>query len=186
MKLSEVTIDELKQYANVYTSDDDNLFATILIAGKSFIGTYTGLPLIRDSNVPVVNGISPGSPTISGTSTAGYTITATFQDNTTITGTVQSDGTWTLNVPVTEILNKDDVIQVTQTTPSGYVSAATVVTVRNSQAPYPNCGDDFEDLTIVLFTLANEMYDNRDFVVDNDKLNFVVKQILDSYSVNLL
>jgi hypothetical protein len=103
MKLSDVQISDLKQYANVYTTDDDNLFNTILVAGKQFISVYTGLPLLDDPT----NGITD------------------------------------------------------------------------------SC-DDHEDLTIVLFVLANEMYDNRDFVVDNDKLNFVVKQILDSHSVNLL
>jgi hypothetical protein len=46
--------------------------------------------------------------------------------------------------------------------------------------------DDHEDLTIALMVLSNEMYDNRAFVVDNTKLNFVIKQILDSHSVNYL
>lgn len=103
MKISEVTINDLKQYANVFINDDDNLFTMILAAGKQFISTYTGLPLDDDP----ANGVTE------------------------------------------------------------------------------SC-DDHEDLTIVLFTLGNEMYDNRDFIVDNDKLNFVVKQILDSHSVNLL
>lgn len=186
MKLSEVIIDDLKQYANVYTSDDDNLFTVILIAGKSFISTYTGLPLIRDPNTPMVNPVSAGAFSITGTSTAGYTINATLPDNTVLISTVLSDGTWTINIPVGETLNKGDVINVTKTNPAGNVSAPTMVVVGNTSAPYPQCCDDYEDLTIVLFTLANEMYDNRDFVVDNDKLNFVVKQILDSYSVNLL
>jgi hypothetical protein len=103
MKLSQVQISDLKQYANVFHNADDNLFTTILTAGKQFISTYTGLPLLDDP----VNGVT-------------------------------------------------------------------------------QCCDDYEDLTIVLLTLASEMYDNRAFVVDNAKLNFVVKQILDSYSVNLL
>lgn len=95
MKLSQVQISDLKQYANVFHTADDNLFTTILIAGKAFISTYTGLPL------------------------------------------------------------------------------------------FPDC-DNYEDLTIALFVLCNEMYDNRDFTTDNTKVNFVVKQILDSYSVNYL
>jgi hypothetical protein len=95
MKLSQVQISDLKQYANVYHNADDNLFSVILTAGKTFITTYTGLPL------------------------------------------------------------------------------------------YPDC-DNFEDLTIALFVLCNEMYDVRDFTVDNVKVNFVVKQILDSHSVNYL
>lgn len=95
MKLSEVTIDDLKQYANIFHNDDDTLFDNILIAGKAFISNYTGLPL------------------------------------------------------------------------------------------FPDC-DNHEDLTIALFVLSNELYDNRDFTVDNVKVNFVVKQILDSHSVNYL
>jgi predicted nucleic acid-binding protein len=45
MLISEISINDLKQYANVYHDEDDNLFAAILAAGKQFISTYTGLPL---------------------------------------------------------------------------------------------------------------------------------------------
>lgn len=103
MKISEVSIDDLKQYANVYTADDDNIFDIILSAATQFISTYTGLPLVDD----LANGVT------------------------------------------------DSI-------------------------------DDHEDLTIALMVLCNEMYDNRSMTVDNDKLNFVVKQIMDSHSVNLL
>jgi hypothetical protein len=103
MKVSEISINDLKQYANVFHDEDDNLFTSILAAGKQFISTYTGLPLEDD---PVNN--------------------------------------------ITDSVN------------------------------------DHEDLTIALMVLSNEMYDNRAFVVDNTKLNFVIKQILDSHSVNYL
>jgi hypothetical protein len=103
MKISEVSISDLKQYANVFHNEDDIMFDTILTACKQFITTYTGLPLVDD---PLNN----------------------------ITDSV----------------------------------------------------DDHEDLTIALMVLSNEMYDNRAFVVDNTKLNFVIKQILDSHSVNYL
>lgn len=185
MKLSEVTIDELKQYANVYTADDDNLFDVILSASKSFISIYTGIPLSRFTNAPVVNPIQPGSAIITGTSISGYTITVTFADNTTATALVQSDGTWSVNVPITETLNDGDKVNVTQTSPSGNISSPTISTV-GSTAISPQCLDDFEDVSIALMVLSNEMYDNRSMTVDNDKLNFVVKQILDSHSVNLL
>lgn len=105
MKISEVTIEELKGYANVFHGEDDNLFKAILAACKNYISKYTGLPLI---------------------------------DN-----------------PVTiDVLEK-------------------------------NC-DDHEDLTIALFVLANEMYDNRTFTVQDNKVNTVIKSILDMHSVNLL
>jgi hypothetical protein len=94
MKISSVTIDDLKGYANVYHNEDDNLFSAIFVAAKSFIVNYTGLTI-------------------------------------------------------------DDL-------------------------------DTHEDLSIALFVLSNEMYDNRVFTVDNVKLNFVIKTILDGHSVNLL
>lgn len=46
--------------------------------------------------------------------------------------------------------------------------------------------DTKEDLTIVLLVLSNEMYENRCFTVQEDKVNKVVKSILDLYSTNLL
>ena len=43
MKVSEVTIDDLKEYANVEHDYDDNIFNNILLAAKSYIKGYTGL-----------------------------------------------------------------------------------------------------------------------------------------------
>lgn len=94
MKISEVTIQDLKEYANVEHTLDDKLFSNILVAGKSYIKGYTGL--------------------------------------------------------------------------------------SNEQM------DTKEDLTIVLTVLSNEMYDNRTFTVQDDKVNKVIKSILDMYSINLL
>lgn len=94
MKISEVTITDLKEYANVDHALDDKLFQMILIATKSYIKSYTGLN--------------------------------------------------------TEQL------------------------------------DNKEDLTIALMILANEMYDNRAYTVENDKANKVVNSILDMHSINLL
>lgn len=105
MKISEVTISNLKEYAHVYHNEDDNLFTAILVACKNYISKYTGLPLVDDP-----------------TST--------------------------------------DVVE-------------------------DNC-DTHEDLTIALFVLANEMYDNRIYTVENNKINTVIKSILDMHSINLL
>jgi hypothetical protein len=99
MRVSEVTISDLKGYANVYHNEDDNLFTAILVAAKRFIANYTGLPLTDEVN---------------------------------------------------------------------------------------DCVDNHEDFSIALFVLSNEMYDNRTFMVENVKLNFVIKTILDGHSVNLL
>jgi hypothetical protein len=46
--------------------------------------------------------------------------------------------------------------------------------------------DEKEDLTMAMFVLSNELYDNRTFTVENDKVNTVIKSILDMHSVNLL
>ena len=101
MLVSEITINDLKQYANVFHDEDDNLFTAILAASKQFISTYTGLPLTSEDN--------------------------------------------------------------------------TVTTCEN-----------FEDLSIAVMVLSNSMYDERAMIVDNTKVNFVVKQILDSHSINYL
>lgn len=96
MKISEVTIGDLKEYANEYNNDPEVIkaFNTILPACKAYIKSYTGL------------------------------------DDTTL--------------------------------------------------------DTKEDLTIALFVLANEMYDNRAFTVQDNKVNTVIKTILDMHSINLL
>lgn len=46
--------------------------------------------------------------------------------------------------------------------------------------------DTKEDLTIALMVLANELYDNRTFTVKDDKVNPVIKTILDMHCINLL
>ena len=46
--------------------------------------------------------------------------------------------------------------------------------------------DEIPDLTIALKIIANELYDNRALTVQNDKVNPVVKTILDMHSINLL
>lgn len=43
MKFSEVTIDNLKDYARIEHNEEDILFATILEGAKSHIRAYTGL-----------------------------------------------------------------------------------------------------------------------------------------------
>lgn len=46
--------------------------------------------------------------------------------------------------------------------------------------------DLYEDLSIAYLVLCAEMYDNRRFTVDNEKLSPIVNQILASHSVNYL
>ena len=46
--------------------------------------------------------------------------------------------------------------------------------------------DDFQDFVIVVFVLAQDMWDNRALYVDKTNLNKVVESILGLHSVNLL
>lgn len=46
--------------------------------------------------------------------------------------------------------------------------------------------DSHEDLTIALKVLANEMYEQRQYTVQNDKVNVVIKSILDRHCINFL
>lgn len=94
MLISQVTITDLKQYANVYHDIDDSLFQAILMASKQFIISYTGKSV-------------------------------------------------------------DEL-------------------------------DTYEDLTVALLILSNEMYDNRMVHVESNKVGFVIKTLLDSHAVNLL
>ncbi|MBT2736161.1 head-tail connector protein [Bacillus sp. ISL-7] len=94
MVISEITIQDLKDYARIDHIEDDFLFSSILEACKSYIKSYTGLTLEQM--------------------------------------------------------------------------------------------DEKEDLPIALFVLSNELYENRTFTVKDDKVNVVIKSILDMHSVNLL
>lgn len=46
--------------------------------------------------------------------------------------------------------------------------------------------DEKEDLSIAYMVLCNELYSNKQYTVQNDKVNVVVKSILDMHSINLL
>lgn len=94
MKISEITIQDLKDYARIEHDEDDSILPGILIACKMYIKSYTGLTLDQM--------------------------------------------------------------------------------------------DEKEDMTIALFVLSNELYENRTFTVKDDKVNVVIKSILDMHSVNLL
>jgi uncharacterized phage protein (predicted DNA packaging) len=94
MKISEITIKDLKEYLHVYHDEDDKLIGSILIAAKSFVKNYTGLSR--------------------------------------------------------EMLDVSD------------------------------------DLSMAVFIIGSELYDNRVFTMDNTNVNPVIQAILDMHSVNLL
>lgn len=94
MKISEITIADIKKYANIEHNLDDDLLGMILKSSLSYILNYTGLTLEQTN--------------------------------------------------------------------------------------------DKEELSLVLLTLANELYDNRVYSVKDDKVNIVIKSMLDMHSRNLL
>lgn len=94
MKVSEITLDDIKTYIRIDTDDEDNFLNAVLTGSKNFVKSYTGL------------------------------------DNDKI--------------------------------------------------------DEKEDLTLPIFVLCAEMYDNRQFTVDKGTLNPIIQSILDMHSVNLL
>ena len=94
MKISEVTLEDIKDYIRVDSDDEDKFLNSILIGSKAYIKSYTGLDL--------------------------------------------------------------------------------------------NKMDEKEDLSIVLFILCSELYDNRQYTVDKSNVNPIVQSILDMHSINLL
>lgn len=46
--------------------------------------------------------------------------------------------------------------------------------------------DDYSSFIIVVFSLCQDMYDNRTLYVDKNNINNVIQTILDMHSVNLL
>lgn len=94
MKVSEITLDDIKTYIKIDNDDEDNFLNAVLVDSKSFIKSYTGL-------------------------------------------------------------DYDKI-------------------------------DEKEDLTLPIFVLCAEMYDNRQFTVNKGTLNPIIQSILDMHSVNLL
>ena len=46
--------------------------------------------------------------------------------------------------------------------------------------------DEHESLTVAIYVLVQDMYDNRTYYVDKNNLNRVISMILDMNSINLL
>jgi hypothetical protein len=46
--------------------------------------------------------------------------------------------------------------------------------------------DNYKDVTIAVYVLAQDMWDNRAYYVDNSNVNKVVEAILGLHSINLL
>lgn len=46
--------------------------------------------------------------------------------------------------------------------------------------------DDYSSFVIVVFSLCQDMYDNRTLYVDKNNINNIIQTILDMHSVNLL
>lgn len=94
MKVSEISLDDIKNYIRIDTNDDDIFLDAVLSGSKSFVKSYTGLDDIKI--------------------------------------------------------------------------------------------DEKEDLSLPVFVLCAEMYDNRQFTVDKGTINPIIQSILDMHSINLL
>ncbi len=94
MKVSEISLDDIKNYIRIDTNDDDIFLDAVLSGSKSFVKSYTGLDDIKI--------------------------------------------------------------------------------------------DEKEDLSLPVFVLCAEMYDNRQFTVDKANINPIIQSILDMHSINLL
>ena len=46
--------------------------------------------------------------------------------------------------------------------------------------------DTHEEISIAVLALCSDMYDNRQMVAENDKINRVLSSILDMHSINLI
>lgn len=46
--------------------------------------------------------------------------------------------------------------------------------------------DTHHDIVPVVFVLVSDMYENREYMVQNDKVNKLVQSTLDMYCINLL
>lgn len=50
----------------------------------------------------------------------------------------------------------------------------------------PPCLDDYEDLTVAMFVIVADLYNNRSTIVDKNNVNKVVDSIIGSHQFNLL
>lgn len=46
--------------------------------------------------------------------------------------------------------------------------------------------DEIEDMTLAVFALVNDFFNNRDFTTNTTRLNPAIRSILGMYSVNLI
>ena len=88
------------------------------------------------------------------------------------------------DIKITDISNylhvedEDNLITILLTASKGFVKGYTGLSIEQL--------DTYEDMTVVIFCLCAEMYDNRQFTVSKNNINPVIKIILDMYSINLL
>lgn len=94
---------------------------------------------------------------------------------------------------ISEVTVQDiaDYLRITELTQSDsdFISAI-IVSAKNYISQYTGYTiaqlEDFEDVTIALFVLCQDMYDTRSLYVQNNNANRVVESILNLHSINLL
>jgi Phage gp6-like head-tail connector protein len=66
------------------------------------------------------------------------------------------------------------------------IMSSAISFVRNYTGLSPEQLNISDDLSMVVFIIAAELYDNRVYTVDKNNVNPVIQTILDMHSVNLL
>lgn len=89
-------------------------------------------------------------------------------------------------ITITEIKNYLHVYHTEDDTILEAILVASKAFVRNYTGLSPETLDTYEDLSIAVFILAAELYDNRVYTVDNSNVNPAIQAILNMHSVNLL
>ena len=85
------------------------------------------------------------------------------------------------------ISDDDDLFTIILASAKAYISAHTGLPLSIPPDTEPTkTVDDCEDLTIALFVLCNDLYDNRIYNVNDQDVNPLISAMLGMHSVNLL
>lgn len=166
MKVSEITVSDVANYLRLEPGEYTEVeIQTLIDAAKAFIKSYTGLDdiSITNENIGTGDGIKTifylkNTPVVLGTQTIYVDGIAKTKDT---------------DYYLDEATGK---IVFVNAPPIGAAITAT----------YKAGIDAYEDFTIVVYILCQDMYDNRSLYIDESNLNKVVDTILGMHCTNLL
>ncbi|MDF2537414.1 MAG: hypothetical protein K0S76_435 [Herbinix sp.] len=166
MKASEIEISDVVRYLKLeedeYQSDDIQM---LIDTAKAFISSYTG---IKES---VVSGEALGVGD-------GEAAEFLFLKHPVIVDTIAVSLNGELQTKDTDYhVNNDK---------TGIIFATTPLENDTVTASYKTGIDAFEEFSIAIYVLCQDMHDNRSLYVDKTNLNKVVDAILGMHRVNLL